>query len=71
MAMLEASAGIPMTLSGPGLPKEKVCATPVSLVDIYPSIIEAVGLELNERERGLPGESLLDACSGQVKPDGA
>jgi choline-sulfatase len=69
--MLEASAGIPMTLSGPGLPKDKVCDTPVSLVDIYPTIIEAVGLELDERERRLPGESLLEIAKAPDRADRA
>ncbi len=57
--MLESSAGIPMILAGPGLPRGKACATPVSLVDIYPTVLEAEGLESDERERDLPGESLI------------
>ena len=57
--LLEASAAIPMVLSGPGVPKAKVCETAVSLVDIYPTILSAERIEQNERERQLPGDSLL------------
>ncbi len=69
--MLEVSAGIPMILSGPGLPEGKHCATPVSLIDIYPTILSSFGIEPDERERGLPGDSLIDAAlaSGTVDRD--
>ena len=67
--MLEASAGIPLTLSGPGLPSGKASATPVSLVDIYPTILDAVGIEPDERERELPGESLLTIARAPGKLD--
>jgi len=65
--MLESSAAIPMILSGPGLPMGKVCDTPVSLVDIYPTILDAEGLEVDDRERHLPGDSLISVA----KTDGA
>lgn len=57
--LLEASAGIPMILSGPGIPKGKVSETPVSLVDIYPTILASQNIMPNEREKKMPGESLI------------
>lgn len=66
--MLEASAGIPMILSGPGLPQGSRCSTPVSLVDIYPTILSSFRIEPDGRERRLPGDSLIDVAraSGDV-----
>ncbi len=56
--LYEESAGIPMLLAGPGVPCGRRCQTPVSLIDFYPTVLDAVG----EKMRGageLPGESLL------------
>jgi choline-sulfatase len=39
MTMYEDAAAIPMMIAGPGIPAGKVCATPVSLVDIYPTVL--------------------------------
>ena len=59
--MYEESAGVPMILKGPGVPAGKRVKTPVSLVDSYQTIVEGVGLALDERERAeLPGSSLLE-----------
>ena len=35
------------------------CATPVSLVDVYPTVVELACGGLDARERALPGESLV------------
>lgn len=57
--MYEESVGIPLVLAGPGrVPAGEVCRTPVSLVDFYPTILDAVGLSPTRREQGLPGRSL-------------
>jgi choline-sulfatase len=37
------AVGVPLILAGPGVPKGKVCKTPVSLVDFAPTILEAAG----------------------------
>lgn len=58
--MYEESAGIPMILAGPGLPRGQVCKTPVSLADIYPTVLQTVGEALTLLEKALPGRSLLD-----------
>lgn len=62
--MYEDSAGVPMILSGPGVPEGGSVATPVSLVDVYQTAVGAVGGALNEDERGLPGDSLIDIANG-------
>jgi choline-sulfatase len=55
----EESAAIPLIVAGPGVPKGKTCPTPVTLVDVYPTIIESVGIAPDAVERKLPGRSLV------------
>ncbi|HEX8373614.1 MAG TPA: sulfatase-like hydrolase/transferase, partial [Geminicoccaceae bacterium] len=57
--MYEESAGVPLILKGPGVPAGGRVPTPVSLVDGYPTIVEAVGLAPSAEEASLPGASLL------------
>ncbi len=52
----EESAAIPMILAGPGIPEGRVVKTPVSLVDVHPTLLEACGLPA---ETDLPGQSLF------------
>jgi choline-sulfatase len=63
--MYEESVGVPLILKGPGIPAGRRVATPVSLVDAYPTIVEAVGEALTTEERTLPGRSLLDLLDGR------
>ncbi len=62
--MYEESVGVPLILRGPGVPAGRRVTTPVSLVDAYPTIIEAVGETLTAEERALPGRSLLSLLDG-------
>lgn len=62
--MYEESVGVPLILKGPGIPAGRHVATPVSLIDAYPTIIETVGEALTAEERGLPGRSLLRLLDG-------
>lgn len=55
----EESGGIPLILTGDGVPAGKVCATPATLVDAYPSILEAVGLPTDDNGTR-PGRSWYD-----------
>jgi choline-sulfatase len=57
--MYEETAGVPLILKGPGVPRGRRVATPVSLIDGYPTIVEAVGEALRPDERALPGTSLV------------
>lgn len=56
----EEAAAVPMIIAGPGIPVGKVSHTPVTLVDVYPTIVQSVGLALDAVERALPGASLVD-----------
>ena len=56
--MYEESAGIPLVMRGPGVDRTRV-ATPVSLVDAHPTILDAVGLRPHPDDADLPGRSLL------------
>ena len=63
--MYEEAVGVPLIIKGPGVPAGRRVTTPVSLVDVYPTIIEAVGEELTLGERKLPGTSLLGLLNGE------
>ncbi|MBM3627705.1 MAG: sulfatase [Alphaproteobacteria bacterium] len=65
----EESAAIPMIVAGPGVPAGKTCATPVSLVDVYPTIVESVGLAPDAKERKLPGRSLVELANAPPDPE--
>ncbi|MEX2540707.1 MAG: sulfatase-like hydrolase/transferase [Trueperaceae bacterium] len=56
--MYEESAAIPLILSGPDVPACRVVDTPVSLVDCFPTVLEAVGLLPGDEDDDLPGRSL-------------
>ncbi|MBX3053167.1 MAG: sulfatase-like hydrolase/transferase [Caldilineaceae bacterium] len=55
--MYEESAAVPLILAGPDVPAGKVCATPVSLIDTFPSVVEAVGATHAPEDADLPGAS--------------
>lgn len=58
--MLESAVSVPLIVAGPGIPKAKTSETIVSLVDIYPTVLDALGIRLTkEEEDGLPGTSLI------------
>jgi choline-sulfatase len=58
-AMYDGAAAIPLIVAGPDVPARKAVSTPVSLVDGFPTIIEAVGAQLAPEDTDLPGASLL------------
>ncbi len=64
MLMYEESAGIPLIISGPGIPAGKCVTTPVSLVDCYPTIVESVGATVEREEASRPGHSLVALAHG-------
>ena len=57
--MYEESSGVPLVVAGPGVAAGQRCATAVSLVDVYPTVVESACGELDARERTLPGDSLI------------
>ena len=54
-AMYEESAGIPLIMAGADVPAGHVVHDVVSLVDAYPTLIEATGETLTPEEQQLPG----------------
>ncbi len=67
--MYEESAAIPMIVAGPGVPEGKVSKTPVTLIDIGPTVLDAIGhREITTREK-LPGRSLMLLANASDDPD--
>jgi choline-sulfatase len=64
--MYEGSAGVPFIMAGPDIPKNRVVDEPVSLVDCYPTIVEAVGAHLTEEDSVLDGDSLFPLLMGET-----
>jgi choline-sulfatase len=62
--MYEESAGIPLIMAGPDVPRDQVCDVPVTLADVFPTLIEGVGEKIDARDAHLPGHSLLDIAQG-------
>ena len=62
--LYEESAGVPVIMAGPDVPKGQVVETPVTHIDFYQTILENVGLELNATEKELPGKSLYAIANG-------
>jgi choline-sulfatase len=58
----EGSVGVPLLLAGPGVPAGAVVDHPVSLVDLYPTILDAAGLQA---EPDRPGRSWLPLARGE------
>ncbi len=66
MVMYEGSAGIPLILNGPDVPRGRVVETPVSLVDCHQTILEGVGEGLSAADEALPGRSLFRIAGGET-----
>nr|WP_306265562.1 sulfatase-like hydrolase/transferase [Pararhizobium sp. IMCC3301] len=57
----EESAGVPMVIAGPGIPEGRRNDTPVSLIDLYPTVLDIVGLP---KAPDRPGDSLVELAGG-------
>lgn len=66
--MYREATAVPMIVAGAGVEAGKVCNTNVNLVDLYPTIVQAMGLEAAIDERDLPGTSLLDLGASPDDP---
>jgi choline-sulfatase len=60
--MYEESARVPLIMKGPGIKRGFKVETPVSLLDMFPTICDARGLQ---PPKGLPGRSLLPLARGE------
>ncbi|SFJ60018.1 choline-sulfatase [Paenibacillus sp. UNC496MF] len=61
----DGSVGVPLIVKGPGLPGGQRIDHPVTLVDLYPTIMEIAGLETEEDR---PGSSWLPLLQGVEQP---
>ena len=66
--MYEESAAIPMIMAGAGVASGAVVDTPVSLVDCYSTVLEAVGCPSPADDLALPSHSLWEIAAG-ARPD--
>ena len=57
---------IPMILAGPGLSQGELCETPVSLLDVPPTMTAALGLDADPN---WVGQSLLDIMNSEDDPN--
>jgi len=64
--MYEESAGIPMIMAGPDVPSGRLCGTPVTLADGFPTFVHALGAATDPRDGDLPGSSLIDIARGMA-----
>jgi arylsulfatase A-like enzyme len=49
----EGSANVPLVMAGPGVAAGKVSTRPVSLLDLYPTLVEMAGLPTNSKVEGV------------------
>jgi choline-sulfatase len=66
--MYEESVAVPFVTAGPGIEAGEIVDTPISLVDCYRSILEAVGCPISPDDAGLPSRSIWEIASG-ARPD--
>jgi arylsulfatase A-like enzyme/Tfp pilus assembly protein PilF len=64
----ESTVRVPLVLWAPGVLRPGVVRTPVSHVDLLPTVLDALGLEA---PADLPGRSLLPAIAGETAPERA
>jgi arylsulfatase len=63
---LDSAARIPMIMRYPGGEKHRLCTTPVSLIDVFPTFLEFAGIPLQE---DYCGESLFSIQNGTCERD--
>ncbi len=61
----EGSVGVPLVMRGPGIPPGAQIDAPVDLADVYPTLLDAVGID---PEPNLPGSSWLPLLAGEQPP---
>jgi arylsulfatase A-like enzyme len=62
-AVFDEALQVPLILTGPGIPADQRIATPVSLIDVTPTLLDLAGLEVPD---GLDGTSLAPAMRGEA-----
>jgi choline-sulfatase len=67
--LYEESVRVPMIAAGPGLQRGGVCATPVDLLDLFPTILQGAGVDPAPHMDGRPGRSLQQIAAATVDAD--
>ena len=67
--MHEESAGIPLVMAGPDVPTGRTISTPVSLIDIYSTVLDITGVGHNPNDDNPNGASLLQIANAPDQPD--
>ncbi len=65
--MYEGSVGVPLVVAGPDIPKGRTVEQCVSLLDIFPSVLDCVGAEPTMADKELPGTSLWKFAQGELE----
>lgn len=65
----EESAKVPMILAGPDIEAGKVSETPVSLIDVHATVLNALGIAQLECEESLDGTSLFEIAAAPTDPE--
>lgn len=68
MCFFEESVGVPLIVSGAGVDKGRVEDSPVTLLDMYPTFLEALGVTPDDQEVHLSGRSLFETLR-QPQPE--
>jgi choline-sulfatase len=58
------SIAVPLVIAGPGIAEGRVVQQQTSHIDLFPTIVEAVGAQFDEADKDLPGTSLWNAING-------
>ena len=66
--MFEEAVGVPMIVAGDSVPEGQVLDTSITLVDIYPTVMDGVGIEQEQDDFCFPGTSLFELANG-ADPD--
>ena len=62
------AVGVPLLIAGPGIAQGRLCSTAVSLVDLAPTILAAVGEDPYAWNPALPGRSLFEIADAPYDP---
>ena len=66
--MYDGAARLPLVIRGPGVDAGAVCETAASLVDVFPTVLDSVGVGPTDGDESLPGRSLVE-IAGANSPD--
>ncbi len=67
----EEAGAVPFIMAGDDVPRGKVCNTAANLLDCYQTILDCVGVEMNDKDRSLPGASLYPIAAAPDDPSRA